>query len=352
MHLNEKVQNHLIGRFGPESRLLGMDRLGQGTHGVAYRLRFSTSHGEKSLIMKTLFPSGFGHDHFSDRAQVLLLAQANYNEMPRHIRAVEVVGESPQGFVSLKDVDEFYLLLEEAEGAPYFRDLTAVLKRGHTVHEDFRRVEVLARFLAELHRTKYTGSDSSVLYRRRIRELIGHGECIMGIIDTFDRVPFVSEGELIEYASACLCWWGKIRNRSDRLSVVHGDYHPGNIWFQGDEVTLLDRSRGTWGEPADDVACLSVNYIHYALKDKGAFEGPFSDLFRVFLETYLEETQDEDMVEVLQPFFAFRILVLANPKFYPDDTRNTKRALLDFGHAVLHAEKFKTEDIPSYLGKP
>ena len=58
------------------------------------------------------------------------------------------------------------------------------------------------------------------------------------------------------------------------------------------------------------------------------------------------------MVEVLQPFFAFRILVLANPKFYPDDTQNTKRALLDFGHAVLHAEKFKTEDIPSYLGKP
>ena len=94
---------------------------------------------------------------------------------------------------------------------------------------------------------------------------------------------------------------------------------------------------------------LSINYIYYALKDCGTFEGPFAELLRLFLKTYLEETDDYSFFEVTQPFFAFRVLVLANPKFYPDDTTETKRKLLDFGLSVLETEKFDTERISEYM---
>jgi aminoglycoside phosphotransferase family enzyme len=173
----------------------------------------------------------------------------------------------------------------------------------------------------------------------------------MGIIDTYDRLEYITDQELIEYTERCIHWWGKIRNKSERLCQVHGDYHPGNIWFHGDDFTLLDRSRGSWGEPADDLSCLGINYIHYAVKDKGTFEGPFAELFRLFLKTYLQETKDYGFFEVTQPFFAFRILVLANPKFYPDDTAATKRKLLNFGHSVIETEKFEVEKIPEYLNR-
>jgi serine/threonine protein kinase len=349
MHLNLKVENYLKKCFGPETSLTGIQRLGKGIHGVAYLLRFMNSHEEQRLIMKTLFPSRFGHDHYSDRAQVLLLANANYNDMPKHIKAVDVVAESPDRLISVKDAKEFYIFMEEAKGESYFKDLDAILKRGFFDELDKERAKMLAHFLADIHAARYSGQDAKILYRRRIRDLIGHGECIMGIIDAYDPVDFTTEGELVAYAGKCLNWWGKIRDKGERLCSVHGDYHPGNIRLQGDDFVLLDRSRGSWGEPADDVSCLSVNYIHYAIKDRGTFAGPFAELFQVFLEAYLEKTNDAGFFEIAQPFFAFRVLVIANPKFYPDDTSDTKRKLIDFGLSVLETEKFDTQNISDYM---
>ena len=349
MHLDAKVQKYLRRSYGKDTKLLGIEPLGEGIHGAAYRVKFSTPHEEQRLIMKALFPSRFGHDHYSDRAQVLLLANANYNNMPKHIKAVDVVGESPDRLISVKDAKEFYIFMEEAKGEPYFKDLDAILKRGYLDELDKERAKMLAHFLADIHALRYSGQDAKILYRRRIRDLIGHGECVMGIIDAYEHVEFTRNQELIEYAEKCLPWWGRIRDKSERLRSVHGDYHPGNIRLQGDDFVLLDRSRGSWSEPADDVSCLSANYIHYALKDRGTFEGPFAELFRIFLEAYLEKTKDDGFFEVAQPFFAFRVLVIANPKFYPDDTIETKRKLIDFGFSVLETERFDTENISDYM---
>ncbi len=349
MHLDAKVQNYLRRSYGKDAELLGIERLGEGVHGAAYLVKFRTPHEEQRLIMKALFPSRFGHDHYSDRAQVLLLANANYNDMPKHIKAVDVVGESPDRLISVKDAKEFYIFMEEARGDSYFKDLDAILERGFLNELDKGRAKMLAHFLADIHAHKYSGQDAKILYRRRIRDLIGHGECVMGIIDAYEHVEFTTDQELIEYAEKCLPWWGKIRDKGERLRSVHGDYHPGNIRLQGDDFILLDRSRGSWGEPADDVSCLSVNYIYYAIRDRGAFEGPFAELFRLFLQYYFEKTKDDGFFEVTQPFFAFRVLVIANPKFYPDDTTETKRKLLNFGHSVLETERFDTEKISDYM---
>ena len=349
MRINTKVTAYLKEHFGPDTRLIGMERLGKGMHGVAYLIKFRTGSEEKRLIMKTLFPSDFGHDHFSDRAKVLLLANADYNKMEKHIRAVDVVGEGPEMLISLKDAREFYIFMNEAEGTSYFKDLSLILERGRLMEVDIKRAQMLGRFLAQIHAETYRGENAGTLYRRRIRELIGHGECIMGIIDTYDPVEFTTDSELVEYAGKCLSWWGKIRDRNERLCRVHGDYHPGNIWFEGDDFTLLDRSRGSWGEAADDVSCLGINYIHYAIKETGTFKGSFADLFREFLNSYIEDTEDRGIFQVVQPFFAFRILVIVNPKFYPDDRIETKRKLLDFGHSVLATEQFEIEKITNYI---
>jgi len=349
MDFKQKVENYLKESFGPAAELAEMKPVGKGTHGTAYRLKVTTPEEEKRLIFKTLSPSGFGHDHFSDRARVLLLANANYNLMPKHVQALDVVGDSPYRFVSLKEAWEFYIFMEEAQGRSYFSDLNDILERGSLTPSDQGRARMLALFLAQIHAKKYAEKDAGILYRRRIRDLIGHGECIMGIIDAYGRTEFTTERELVAYAERCLPWWGKIRDKCGRLCEVHGDYHPGNIWFDGDDFTLLDRARGTWGEAADDLSCLAVNYIHYAVRNTGTFSGPFAELFRQFVGEYLEETGDEEILEVIQPFFAFRILVLANPRFYPRETDENRRKLINFGYSILETERFEVEKIPEYF---
>jgi len=349
MDLETKVRQHLETVYGSSVSNLTMKRLGKGVHGTAFKLAFETDGKQRDLILKTLFPAEFGHDHFSDRARVLLLAYADYNDMPQHVEAIDVVGDAPDRLISLKDAQEFFIFMKTAPGTPYVEDLDAILQRHALTEQDRERTRALARFLARLHQRRYQGPNACSLYRRRIRELVGHGECIMGIIDTYDAVPFASFQELSAFARKGVSWWEKLRDKVERLCNVHGDYHPGNIRFHGEGFTLLDRSRGRWGEAADDVSCLASNYIYYALKDRGCFEGPFAELCRVFAENYLELTGDHDLLSMVQPFFAFRILVIANPRFYPDDTPAVKRKLITFGLNVLDCERFDLETVPDYL---
>lgn len=347
--LRKKIEKYLIKNNDPSARLISMQYLGEGVHGRAYRIVFTVSGEKRYLIMKTLFPSRFGHDHYADRAQVLLRANENYNRMPKHVKAVDIVGDCGVKLVSIKDAREFYIFMDEVKGAPYFSDLDLILKRGSLTQEDTERAVTLASFIAGIHGCKYTGEDRGILYRRRIRDLIGHGECIMGIADAYDVSAFSSQEELVNYVIKCLPWWGRIRGKGERLSSVHGDFHPGNIRLHENDFTLLDRSRGSWGEPADDLTSLSVNYLHYALKERGRFEGPFAELFRLFWDKYMDDTHDNGIYDVVQPFFAFRILVITNPGFYPEDSYEVKRKLMNFGHSVLEEKRFKIDHIPVYL---
>lgn len=96
MQFKEKAATYIKELFGPAARLKRLESLGEGTHGKAYRVSISTPEEEKHLILKTLFPSRLGHDHFSDRARVLLLAHANYKRMEKHIHLQEISCHVPR----------------------------------------------------------------------------------------------------------------------------------------------------------------------------------------------------------------------------------------------------------------
>ena len=49
---------------------------------------------------------------------------------------------------------------------------------------DLERADALCDYLVEIHRV--AGPDPG-LYVRRIRELLGHGECIFGVDDSYPR---------------------------------------------------------------------------------------------------------------------------------------------------------------------
>lgn len=126
-----------------------------------------------------------------------------------------------------------------------------------------------------------------------------------------------------------------------------------NILFrEGTDFSLLDRSRGEWGEPADDVAALSVNYLFFGLRksaprDPAVVAEPFLSLFRAFLDVYLRESGDREILEVLPPFFAFRALVIAHPRWYPALADGTRAALIRFARRMLEDAPFDPETLPA-----
>jgi hypothetical protein len=190
-----------------------------------------------------------------------------------------------------------------------------------------------------------------MLYRRQIRQLVGHSECIMGLADHYPADdPVAPPARLSAIEKRCVDWRWSISPRAHRLRVVHGDFHPWNILFQPDGgLQVLDRSRGCYGEPADDVTCLTANYLFEALRQTGGFDGPFAALFRRFWQRYLERSGDREMLEVAAPFFAFRGLVLANPVWYPNLDAGLRERLFGLIEGLLANERFEPERVHELL---
>jgi len=349
---HDQLKAYLEKLYGSPLSIREVNLLGRGFHAEAHLVIFEAQGRVQRLVLKFLRGEGFGHDYPSDRAQVLLYAHQVFHKLPKHIRSLDVGYLSKEGRMkSVKDYDEFFILLDEAVGRLYIEDMNDIRARRSLTERDLKRAKLLSDYLTEIHRVKHS---SPAMYARRTRDLVGHGECIMGVLDScYPREAlskFTSEKELEEIEKRCVEWRWKLKGLGHRLAQVHGDYHPFNILFKKNgELLLMDRSRGEWGEPGDDVSCLSANYIWYSVMDTGGFAGPFQKLFRVFIQNYLEKTGDHEMLRILAPFYAFRMLVIASPLYYPQTSDETRRKLFNFTLNVLKSEEFDPKQVDSYL---
>jgi streptomycin 6-kinase len=358
--LNVKVlEAYLASLLWGPVKVHGLSRLGEPLqagaikgygYGVPIQVEYEASGERHRAVVETISPGPFGHEHMADRAQAILWDHQAFNRLPRHARSMDVAGFlQGGGILSLSKVEELLVLMEFVEGRGYFEDLTRLRNDGTLTDLDLARADALCDYLVEIH--KVPGTDPG-LYVRRLRELVGHGECIMGLADSYPSQSGLITPQLLEEIEhRCIAWRWRLKGWSHRLRQVHGDFHPWNILFQeGTQFRVLDRARGEWGDPADDVACLTMNYLFFSLQRSERLEKPFETLFRRFWTRYLEKTKDEEMLEVVAPFFAFRGLVMASPLWYPTLPEAVRRKLFTFMLRVLDAKAFDPNRVNDYCG--
>ncbi len=75
----------------------------------------------------------------------------------------------------------------------------------------------------------------------------------------------------------------------------------------------------------------------------------FKRLYETFFDVYLERTSDYELLEVIQPFYAFRGLVVASPVWYPNISLDTRTKLFNFIKNVLDAEEFDYKNADRYF---
>jgi aminoglycoside phosphotransferase family enzyme len=319
-------------------------------YGKPYLIEFEAKGKKHSVVLSSMrVQKGFGHDHFSDRAQILIWQNSVFNKLPSHVRSLDVGYFTHEGkLFSAGKAEEYFILMEKIEGKEYFLDLERIKKDGKLASLDKDRARALSSYLARIHATKH---DDRELYLRKIRDNLGHGECIMGLTDSYpENLDFVSWNELCEIEKKCVDWRYEIKGKVHRLCMTHGDFHPWNIMFrEGADFTVLDRSRGEWGEAADDVSSITMNYIFYSLQKYGEVAGPFRELYELFFNNYLEKTGDRELLEVIQPFYVFRSLVVASPIWYPNLDPGVRTKLFNFIDNVLDSAEFDYQDVNSYL---
>ncbi len=359
--LEEKVRGYLENTFrtpvkiesvkGLESKQ-GEEIKGFG-YGKPYFIVFETGEGErKEVVISSMKGDGFGHDHLSDRAQILIWQHHAFNTLPKHVKSLDVgYFTKDGGMESAGDAEEYFIVCEKVDGDEYAMDLDRLREGGDLRKEDEDRASALAAYLADIHAVKKADVG---LYVRRLRELVGHSECIFGLTDSYPAGnEFITSDELKDIEKKCIDWRWQLKERTKRLCMVHGDFHPWNVLFrEGTDFTALDRSRGEWGEAADDVSSMTINYLFFGLlKTDGAeVDNDFMRLFKRFFDVYLEKTGDYGLLEAIQPFYAFRGLVVASPIWYPNISAETRLKMFNFINNVLDTEKFDYKNVAGYLG--
>lgn len=366
MSIKSEALQELVQGLFPGARVQRVARLGEeqagditekgAGYGVPLRLTIEDAAGRsRDLVWHTASANAFGHDRRSDRAQEMLLAFDTFGRVPGQVRAVDVGAVTRDGrLISLGQSDELYLITEYAPGTLYAGDLRRMAHDKARQAGDEQRCDLLADYLAALHRRPLPADvDRGVAYTRAIRDLVGHGEGIFGIVDGYpDDVPGAPPARLRALEERCLDWRWRLRGRDRRLAITHGDFHPFNILFDGDRLILLDASRGCLGDPADDVACLAINYVFFGLpgqaEDRAAWEQALGPLWHRFWQRYLAQSGDDEVLEVAPPFLAWRALVLANPVWYPALPAGCRGKLLDLAEQALAAgrlEPGRAEDL-------
>jgi len=360
---SERVQQYLSDVFKGPVRLSGIiplvgaegiEELKGFGYGVPCLIEFKVRDEVRRVVLETMRPEGFGHDHFSDRAAVLLMEHSTFNKLPQHVRSVDVGSFASDGetLKSLGDCCEFFILTEFADGLLYHSDLDRIKEACELSSLDEERCVALSDYLAGVHSIKR--KDAPGLYVRRVRDLLGHGEGVFGLTDSYPSgLGYADEKFFVDMEKACVEWRWRLKRKVYRLSQVHGDFHPWNVMFrQGLDFTVLDRRGGEWGEPADDVSAMTINYLFYSLESAstlGGMAGPFERLFLLFWRNYLDKTGDQEILTVIQPFYAWRSLVLASPLWYPQLPIKVRMRLLNFATRVLKAKKFDFETLESYV---
>jgi len=311
-------------------------------YGAPLRIDVRHEGALKSVVLHSATPNAFGHEHRADRAEEMLIAADTFALVPRHTRVFDVGAFRGEDFVSLRGSGEFYLLTEYAEGRPYAHDLRQIAESGTLGPEDLRRVDALVHYLISTHSIKLPEAG---LYTRSIRDLVGSGEGIFGIIDGYPaRAEGTSREQLDLIESLCVGWRSRLKHRYQRLVRIHGDFHPFNVLFdENSELHLLDASRGSAGDAADDVCAMAVNFLFFALDNPQSWPTAFQPLWRRFWAEYLEQSRDSGLLDVVAPFLAWRCLVLANPVWYPHVPAAARMNLLNFTTHALRARTFDPE---------
>ncbi|MHB8568385.1 MAG: phosphotransferase family protein [Nitrososphaerales archaeon] len=330
-------------------------------YGVPYLVVYSARGKKKqqeSIVSTMRVGKGFGHDYRADRIDNIILSFDTSTGLPQlgKIQDFGALSKKDSSMISLGQSGEFFLLREKVSGVEYYKDLDRIFSSGELGFHDKHRAIALAHYLAKVHARKNVKDEE--LYVRKIRDTLGHGECIFGLADSYPRgkLDYLASGELEALEKKCVEHRWRLKNNPTRLSQVHGDFHPWNILFSESKKAplkfrLLDRSRGEWGEPADDVCALSINYIFYSLRKYGRLDGPFKSLYNSFIETYLTDSGDNGILETMPLFYTFRALVISSPLWYPSLSAETRRQIFNFAENSLAEEKFDPLKINDYASK-
>ena len=121
-----QLEDYVRSRYGPKAHLDSYGPIGKETSEAKYKqygygspIRLNIRLGSRlvRVVLGTMSPGPFGHEHMADRAQAMLWDYDSYGRLPRHVRSLDVGAFTNDGtLMSVAAGREFFVLNEWSEG--------------------------------------------------------------------------------------------------------------------------------------------------------------------------------------------------------------------------------------------
>jgi len=202
----------------------------------------------------------------------------------------------------------------EMKKIPEERMLYSLMKTGKVTENDVRRV---GKYLAQVY--------GNIPSDEKARAFGTFDVISTNVIENFDQTRKYAGGPVSEEAFNTLESWSRsfmdrksalfdMRITNDCIKDCHGDLHLQHICIEDDAVSVFDciefNERFRFGDVASDVAFLSMDFDFNGMKR-------FGD---IFVNTYIEESGDLSLNDVLRFYKVYRAMVRAKvTSFMLDD---------------------------------
>lgn len=336
-HKSGKLSEYLSKKFGRTIRISSITKLGEGCHGVAYK---AISKKNESFILKQFSEKGRNLEFKEDRIREALLIQRTANELDNHIRIHNVSYVDSSNKLSDYPYVEPIIIMEEIQQEEYFKDLDSIATKKELSMTDKIKIKKIALYLAQLHSKKLNPK----YYHRYLKDWFS-----FGILELVNELrPSLGENKVFDLKKKFLEFEHDLHLHESRCSQIHGEFFPGTIHFDtNNDLKTYDMRRIGAGEPADDVGSILFNFYAFSFQAHGEVTPWFEEAADLFLDTYIGETADVEIIQFLPAFMAYRCLILAHPDIVPMN-EESRKLLRDFLFDLVTMKQYDKNKFEKY----
>jgi len=317
-----------------------------GYHSHGYKLY---SESGDTYFLKRIKSNDLGFELPERKVFSLLLSDSMGKRSGLSPQPIGVVLDNGGDRFMMPDINEeteIYHLQEFAKGTDSYASRLLDRREKTSVNkQDKKELHEIVDLLVTIH-SKPFPSDSQerkrTVYNDGIRSVINHPELTLMFLESYEKdhpvLPLSDQkkllGEMFEASR-------EYKDRSDRLSSLHGDFWGSNIFFRKDGTAwVTDYSRIPWGDPAIDVGWFLAHYL-WLYHETG--NNYYKELGDLFLDKHKERTGDAEIRQAVSIVIGLMGLIYTTPKFHPDVDTKTANEFMEAVWQSLDNRKFVWE---------
>ena len=313
-----------------------------GFRAKAFLISAEKNGERKNLFLKHTIPDLKNyHDNNVEKLASYLLSQQISKEMnlsPRVLGIFMAENGKIINIDSFTDITIIYQLQEFQEGQNYLDYLCSSESDENFLAENKAIAAKIAKNLAQIHTKKIdmAEKEKEILYKKSLRNAIINPELALSMIENNIKGSLFEGDFRREYIGEMLEVNAHFWKNFNRLSLLHGDFWPGNIALAEAEPFFFDYSRYMYGDPGSDVGHFYLSMVIFSIwrKDKRYFE-----LGESFLDAYKKETTDDLITETSVLAFGPTGVVFILDKFFQGPDMAERKKFADYIMACLRSKK-------------